>query len=57
MPRPRYTVRSHANRRYSVWDNETDTIAIAPNGNRSYSDLSVDDAFRVADQLNLDLAS
>lgn len=53
MPKPRYTVRAGAHRRYSVWDNETDKVATSPSGDREYSDLGFNEAFGVADQLAL----
>lgn len=51
MPKPRYTVRAGDNRRYTVWDNETDKVATSPSDGREYSDLRFDEAFDAADRL------
>jgi hypothetical protein len=47
----RYTVRAQAKSRYCVWDNDRDELAISRE-HRACIDLSLDDAFQVADDLN-----
>jgi hypothetical protein len=47
----RYTVRAQAKSRYCVWDNDRDELAISRE-HRARIDLSLDDAFQVADDLN-----
>jgi hypothetical protein len=47
----RYTVRAQAESRYCVWDNERDELAISRE-HRACIDLSLEDAFKVADNLN-----
>ena len=49
--RPRYTVRrADGERRYSVWDNERNKVAVGEV--RECVDLSFDDAFKMVDKLN-----
>jgi hypothetical protein len=48
---PRYIVRrAQGEQRYSVWDNEKSRIAVPEH--RESADLSFDDAFKMADDLN-----
>jgi hypothetical protein len=48
---PRYIVRrAQGEQRYSVWDNEKSRIAVPEH--RECADLSFDDAFKMADDLN-----
>lgn len=49
--RLRYNVRrSHSDQRYSIWDSETDAVAVSEG--RTFADLDVLDAFDAADRLN-----
>ena len=47
----RYTVRAEAESRYCVWDNDREELAISQE-HRACIDLSLDDAFKAADNLN-----
>jgi len=49
--RPRYSVRATGQGRYCVWDVEKDAIARSPDGVLQYTDLSLQRAFDVIDQL------
>lgn len=49
--RIRYTVRAQADNRYCILDNERNKVAISPEG-RSCTDLRLEDAFKLADDLN-----
>ena len=50
--RLRYVVRrSQSDQRYSVWDSETNVVAVSEG--RTWADLDMQDAFDAADMLNL----